>query len=694
MKRSVLLLYLITISSVIAVAGVFSAQTSVQLAKQVGKSPLRQHAAAISRVKAFVTVDDVNEAINHFAQSGVVVNSRYGNVLAVTLPVGQVDALARSHGVKHIALEQRCYLCNDSALRMSHFPNATYSHGSEESYVYSGRGVVVGVIDVGVDFNHINFLDSAGNSRIVRAYLPCDSTGSHPHVNGMELPGSEYVTIDQIKTLTTDDTKSGHGTHTTGTAAGGYLGNGLNGVATGAQIVVCSMPEEYLTDVNIANSVNYIFNYANEVGLPAVINMSLSSQDGPHDGTSQLCKVFDELSGPGRICVVSASNDGDKAIHIQREMQEDDSLATFLVNSNSNNKIEGYSSMWSSSAEPHSVEMVVWDIVADTLVHRLALPQSPVADSVYCISSDNDAIFGQYFNGEVYFACAIEENGLFHSLIQPDFDCLDSQHYRVGIIYRASQGVTLNGWAGVSLHYSGCSLNDSGWLDGTTVGTISDLATGDSTISVGAYCSSFSFTMKDGSTNTNNEGQAPGAIAIFSSYGPDARGIPRPTVTAPGCALASSQNRYYSVYTRPKYQVDVVEIEGVQYPYGVGWGTSMSAPVVTGAIALMLEIDPTLSPATITDILRATSIRDEWVDMNEERWGVGKLDIYACIKLLLGRMRGDVNGDGVVNSADVTCLYKIILGNGSNHIQRADLNIDGVINSADITVDYSIILGK
>lgn len=696
MKRSFLIFIISGVISVAAMAGVFSANTQLQLSRWLNPTGamLRLHKQALpSRVNAFITIDN-EDAINHLRDNGVELHSRFGNVLTVTMALNDIDAIARNvAGVKHISLEQRCTLCNDSALRMSHFPYSFYMSDGIARNVYSGNGVLVGVIDVGTDFNHINFLDEQGNSRILRVYMPADATGSHPVIDGMELPGSEYVTPEQIRLLTTDDTHSGHGTHTTGTAAGSYMANGFNGVATRAQIVACSMPEDSLTDVNIANSVKYIFNYANQVGLPAVINMSIGSQEGSHDGSSFLCRLFDDVSGPGRICVVSAGNDGEKAMHIEKEMSDNDSLCTFLLNKSSSNVISGYSSMWSSGTLPHSADLVIWDVVADSLVHRLDFPHDAVLDSVYVVTSDADTVLGKYFDGEVAFASTLEDNDRFHSIVAPDYKCLDVQRYRLGIIYKAARGEVLSGWAGNTLYYDDCSLSSGSWLSGTARGSISDLATGDSTISVGAYCSTMSFRMKDGSVSNYNQGDGPGAIASYSSYGPDNRGKPRPMVVAPGCALVSSQNRYYSVYSRPKYQFDVVEVDGEQYPYGVGTGTSMSTPVVTGAIALMLEINPLLSPSEISSILESTSTRDAWVETDVERWGYGKLDIDSCIKQLLRYIDGDVNGDGVVSASDITNLYNIILGFDYKNIQRSDINVDGATSGSDVTKIYNMILG-
>ena len=204
-------------------AGVLSANTQLQLSQWLNPTGamLRLHKQSLpSRVNAFITIDN-EDVINQLRDNGVELHSRFGNVLTVTLALNDIDAIARNvAGVKHISLEQRCTLCNDSALRMSHFPYSFYMSDGIARNVYSGNGVVVGVIDVGTDFNHINFLDEQGNSRILRVYMPADSTGSHPVIDGMELPGSEYVTPEQIRLLTTDDTHSGHGTHTTGTAAG------------------------------------------------------------------------------------------------------------------------------------------------------------------------------------------------------------------------------------------------------------------------------------------------------------------------------------------------------------------------------------------------------------------------------------------------------------------------------------------
>ena len=624
---------------------------------------------------------------------GVKMNSCFGNTATVTIPLSVVGRLGQINGVKRIELARHFTLCNDKALELSNFPSRSYVQGNISHLVNTGRGVVVGMIDVGIDFNHINFLDNNGNNRIVRVYMPCDSTGTAPVVNGMELPGSEYTTPEQIRMLTTDDSTMYHGTHTTGTAAGSYLTNGYNGVATGAQIVACGMPENSLTDVNVANSITYIFDYADKVGLPAVINMSIGDHVGAHDGTSTLCRLFDEVSGPGRICVVSAGNDGNMPMNIRKKLGENDSLATFLNNWYSREPMRGYSSMWSRSSQRHTVDLEIWDIKDKIMLHHLDIPSTAELDSVYMVSSESDSIFAKYFTGELYFVCTIEDNGLFHSLVETNYSNIDRSRYRLGLVIKASAGETLMGWCGGQPVYSKSGFN--GWTGGTVGSgcTVSDLATADSVISVGAYCSNNSFVMMDGNTTTIGDCN-PYDIAYFSGFGPDVRNKQRPDLVAPGYMVASSVSRYVEAFNNPANVVDQVTIDDTSYPYGLEGGTSMSTPVVSGAVALWLEIDPNLSPSSLREIMEATCYKDSFVDYGPaKKWGYGKLDIEAGVKYLITRLNGDVNGDSYVSAADITCLYDILLGISNKHIQRADIDCDGTITAADVSVIYNKLLG-
>ncbi len=119
-----------------------------------------------------------------------------------------------------------------------------------------------------------------------------------------------------------------HGSHVAGIATGADKKSGYHGVAPDADIVFVSFGQN---SVDIPNAVKYIFDYAESVGKPCVINMSLGSHMGPHDGTSTIDRFFDSVVGPGRILVGAAGNEGGKRLHVHKTFTEDDkTLKTIL----------------------------------------------------------------------------------------------------------------------------------------------------------------------------------------------------------------------------------------------------------------------------------------------------------------------------------------------------------------------------
>ena len=232
---------------------------------------------------------------------------------------------------------------------------------------------------------------------------------------------------------------------------------------------------------------------------------------------------------------------------------------------------------------------------------------------------------------------------------------------------------------------------------GSPVGSISDLATCDSVISVGAYCSRRSYIDHDGQERVMTLCN-PNDIAYFSSFGPDERGVDRPDVCAPGFALLSSGHRSDAKSVRNTWLADET-IEGIAYPFYSNQGTSMSAPVVTGAIALMLQINPRLTPSMIKDILKRTSVKDEYVlNGDERRWGAGKLDVNAAINDVIENtlLTGDVNNDGEVSIADIQLLVELLQNNWQSIeaavLIRADVNHDHEIGISDINSVIDMIL--
>ncbi len=622
------------------------------------RSRMMLHHVGDNTVQAFVRVDDAS-LLDSMAAAGVTVNTLTGDVATVQLTRDQALRLASLRGVKAISLAQRLTLTNDSARLLSDIDPVL--DGELGSQAYTGKGVIVGMIDTGVDFNHINLCDEQGHSRVIAAYLPCDDNGEAPIVDGLTLPGSHYITPEDIAGLTTDNNEESHGTHTTGTAAGSYQANGWHGVAPDADLVICAMPESELTDVNVANSVRYIFDVAKREDKPCVINMSLANDVGPHDGTSMLCRLFDEVSGPGRICVVSAANSGARACVIDYTFKSDtDTITTCIAPYTSlvNGRFSSYVSVWSRDEHPHFVIFTATSKSTGELLCSWQVPRNEDGDTCYYDLSQDE--FGKYFaEGYIIAANGVEDcNGNYHTLAEFMVKALDDD-ITLGMRLVGPEGTRIDAWGGSGVVFT--RYSHSYMRAGSQAMTINDMATCDEAISVGAYCSRKYMPAEDGSYITNTRSVV-GDIAYFSSYGPDLRGIARPDVTAPGFSLVSSASRYdVASLLSSTWRAPGVTVDDVYYPYASQYGTSMSTPIVVGAIALWLQIDSTLAPTRIRELMAETSVQDAYVLASPQKWGSGKLNVAAATQLLL--QEAAVN-DVEINSLDIRVVDGNIVVSG------------------------------
>lgn len=687
-----------------AVAPRLSASSKVAVARHDARSGHVDSAAVNQEFfQAFVSVGN-SATIAELKRHGVKVSSVLDGFMVASIPAGTIMDVASLDGVRQVSLSRHLHLCNDSA---RYFSDVDILHTSSAHVVpLTGKGVIVGVIDVGIDYNHINLCDQQGRSRVRAVYMPMDSTGRAPVIRGDTLPGSCYESPEQIAQLTTDYTSSSHGTHTTGTATGSYRDNGCYGVAPEADIVVCGIPSPELTDANIVNGVMYIFDYADRVGQPCVINMSIGSNGGPNDGSSFMCRAFEAMSGPGRICVVSAGNDGNAPICLHASIEgRGDTVTTLLRNPWGGLERHGFVTMWSDGEQRHRSRLVIINRQSGAIEYSSPFLSDLPEDSVYYVSSDSDPDFAQYYTGEIMFATAMEpgfdETG---SLIDArrylSYWQLDAVSNRAGHLlgmqYVADGHVDLTGWTDKNCYFY--TFGIEGVTGGTSAGSISDMATTDSVISVGAYCSRSSYIDKTGE-KVYFSNCYPGDMAYFSSYGPDERGITRPDICAPGMALISSASRYDSVASRQHWPEPVV-LNGMEYPYYSNQGTSMSSPVVAGTVALMLQVNPALGPAEVREVLQRTSVVDSFVQDTAEagRWGSGKLDAAAAVEEVVRTafLHGDVNNDREVGIADVMALIDIILtgkdGCDVGTLLRADINQDSEILLADINALIDLIL--
>lgn len=641
----------------------------------------------------FIAVND-NVNLTQLRDAGLIITARYDGVITAQVNSDMRLSTIRSFdGVEYATPAIKMVTYSDSARYYSRVEDVIEGRGLDMPY--TGEGVIVGVIDCGFDFNHINFRDADGNPRVKAVYLPLDETGKKIMINRIQLPGSCFETPDKIRALTTDDPLTTHGTQTAGIAAGSYRENGWYGVAPGADIVACAMPETELTDVRIAHCLAYINDYAKRVNKPYVVNISLGNNAGTHDGTSFLTRIFKQMTGPGKVVVVSAGNDGDNSVVIHRTIENNQDTVYALMNGYNGGKHRtGYLSATSKGGRPFNTRLIVMDKQSGKTLYKSRAIGATAVGVEYDFSSDADSALAQYYTGNVHIRGSIEANSNPTALAEMDMKAISS-NYILGFMYYAPQSTDLAIWTSQYAFFSNFGFP---WAEaGSALGSINELATTDSVISVGSYNSKQYVPLRDG-TFYHRPHSKPLELSYYSSYGPDENGIPRPDVCAPGSVVISSANRYDVTAPNVQYWQPSAFVEGVEYPYCPDLGTSMSAPVVTGAIALWLQANPNLSVADVRDVLKHTCYKDRQVITTySSRWGNGKLDVNAGMRYVLHIVdkNGDVNNDGEVNISDINTLLNVIMGGDADEmtVKRADVNDDGEVNISDVNVIIDIILG-
>lgn len=579
-------------------------------------------------VRAIVTLND-RTVCPDLLKYNATFEAQIGDMLIVRVPIDNIVEMSEAEAVRKVQIERPVRLANKN-IRVATKQNSVNELTNENGDMMKGKGVVVGVVDVGIDFSHINFKDADGNSRIKFA----------------KSKDAIYTEAEQIDTLTTDDAEKNHGSHTAGTAAGSYTGNGLQGMAPEADLALCGLANN-TTTANLLLGCKNIVDYAKSVGKPVVINLSFGDCAGAHDGKDEFCMGVKELAGEGTIFVVSAGNQGSSSIYLNKKFTEDDKTVSTLVADKKNawNKYNNYYEVFAYSGKLPSIKFFVADIVWNNVIFTTE-EYTPTENKLEWRLSDTSSYseFSNYYINtdtttmDIYVTTSITESVCSYS-IQINGTATATTKYCIGMTLSGEDGEEIHAWGsdGTTVMIDN---GDSKFTSGNALKSISSMACTDDVISVGAYTASNSYSALDGVTYTHTNYPVDD-IAPFSGYGVDMNGISRPDVCAPGVTVQSS----YSTYC-PCDISDVVSsetIDGRTYMWGINSGTSMSAPAVTGIIATWLQYKPTLTTAEIREILMETSVKDSYVTTeNALKWGAGKIDAYAGLQQIIASGVNDV----------------------------------------------------
>ena len=638
----------------------------------------RMPAATSQEVLAMARISDSNAA-SLLEAAGARILFQRENFVCIAIPLHAVEQIAAIPAVERLQLSSDVRANMQWARAASGVSDLHQGIGLEQPY--TGKGVICGIVDSGMDPNHINFLDADGNPRVkMLAHLQYNQNATTDE----ELIKTKFYDATTINRFTTDSKTTFHGTHTMGIMAGSYNGPAVvaQQTADGGVDVTADMPCPFygvatesdiaaaacgmLADMFIAYGTDFIIQYAEEMQQPYVINISLGSNTGPHDGSSVIGQFFDLCAEQaGAIICVSSGNEGDMKIAATKTLTaEDTELKTFLegytldFQNRTAYARQGSVTIYSNDDTPFDIQAVIYNKKRGTIAKRysITIDETTQQTGKYWVSSadykeeDTDIIettFGRYFEGAIGLGWNIDpDNGRFYAIV--DYTAINDAennadgNYAIGFIVNGHEGQLLNAYCDGTFSYlSNNGLED--WDDGSCNGSINDLACSRSVIAVGSYNTASQWASVDGYAYKPMWELPEGDITHFTSYGTLNDGRNLPLICAPGATVMSSTNSYYITSTDGSTCGAIAEnAEGEQFFWEASSGTSMASPYVAGTIALWLETDPTLTLDDVRDILSSTAIRDEAVlKADPVQAGAGKLDAYAGLKEVLRRRGSD-----------------------------------------------------
>jgi subtilisin family serine protease len=625
--------------------------------RELGFSP-RSAMVVLSRdasgaINVDVFVRGVPGVEDQLARLGARVGVRVGEWLTAQVPVERLKEIRSLPGVRGVEFAQRLRYSTSTMDEIRASGIRRRVEGDEFSGA-TGQGTIVGIVDTGIDFRHGDFIDDAtGQSRILYLWdhaLPVGTPGTPPgNVSGTIFGyGIEcrQAQLGRNGTCPSRDT-DGHGTHVAGIAAGDGSGTTRGpplyeyvGVAPEADLIVVRTT---LSSASVVDGVAYIFARAKQLGKPAVVNLSLGTQFGPHDGTQSLSVIMDELSGSGRIIVAAAGNDGSNfavtgSLHGESTVARGDSgVIEFLV--------PNYTG--GSESDDDLVALQAFYSPQDTLAVTLQRPDGSRIDVAfndtvtslgpaggilaYNGTARGDSILGPFFESSSGFSTST--TNYFTAFIGEWID--GGAAPGVGtwrLIFRKTGGA---GSGLVDAYIPIASINTEPYF---TVGAtnrrlVQSPADAERVIAVGGYHAFVSWRSFDGNDYSFNPSLLPvNELLFFSSPGPTRDGRLKPEIVAPGVALSSlSQHADFGGDAR---------LVSPDSAHVIVAGTSMSSPHVAGAVALMLSVYQHLTPEQAIDALTRSARRDAFTnrpftgDANTSpnaSWGFGKLDVAAAV---------------------------------------------------------------
>jgi len=565
-----------------------------------------------------------------------------------------------------------------------------------------GTGVLVGIADTGIDVTHHDFLDESGATRVAWLLdLSSPPRGVYPDLeqqygitdgSGNVIAGAVWAAADIDSVLQSGSTSGlpqdevGHGTLVSACAASnGLQGRSLlRGVAPNATLLVAritSTGSEDISNDNLLLGVGFLFDRASAMGQPVVVNLSLGTDFGPHDGTMAWEETLATYVGPGqpgRALVAAAGNSGsiaDTPVHQNVHVNPSTEMRVPLATPGAQ---DGGVQVWVAMHAGASLKVGL-DSPSGTWI-------SPV-DPGQSAGKNESAYSAAVYNGS-----------------EPSGSPVPSGSSGAVVIWQGqwpagTYEVTLSGAGTADLYVQGTgdAAGSVGFANGVREGTINLPATNPSIIGVGCTINKpgwksyhgeplgLSVPLLDpaGGMPADAGDSAPiepnpGEPCWFSSAGPTLTGLQKPEIMAPGAAIvgALSHQAVPPVATSIFTNSECPALDGGTDPdcqqidseHGVSFGTSFSAPIAAGAIAILLQHDPTLTQDEVLAALQGGAHPLRSPGQFEDQSGTGEVDVVGAITAA-DRLRNPVAALPVASESWLSLGADELLADGSTPLQ-------------------------
>ena len=624
LKATLILMAFLIGTSVSAQNLINSSKVSTHLQEMVVNTATKDSHKSVS---ALTTLSIACDVPAFFERHGCRLIDNVGRIYIVSIPLSEIIPLSNNDTIERIEAERMPSPQMDVTPQQV---NATGLYaGTNLPQAYTGAGVVAGVFDSYFDFTHPAFRDANGDLRISYYYdfqwPNADGTMGHALENASEIAAQQHSLY----------TRNGiHGTHVAGIMAGSAVNGQYQGMAPEAEIYLVDFnsdreqfanPDENTSAIAVLGF-KKIFDRAAAEGKPCVVNFSSGESV---IFTSQRVlegEAMQALTGPGRIIVSSAGNDGTRLCYLEKGAND------LQAGTGIQNGLHGGQIIDIDLITPGN-QYVRFDFMG------MGLTGGGIEGTI-AFNTDSIDATGSHFSvmvsmgevqldvvqsayqdprGSVYHIHGIMPNPVYLLLCGATVLLTSNNPAYMYSDISYSPFLNVNNVPQYSFAKDGYSITWPAMLPGI--------------IAVGATGYKNSFVNIDGQVNDDYISLAPdqiGYITKFSSCGPTFNGLTKPDVVAPGFNINAAYNSFYEDFSGMRKNLTYMgTYNGQTYYYLAESGTSMASPVVAGVIALWLQAKPDLTPAQALEVISHTSTHPEsTLSYPNNTYGYGQIDAY------------------------------------------------------------------